>query len=264
MSDQYPPPGFGGQQYGAPPPHGGQQYGSPPPSGGQQYGSPAPHGGQQYGSGQQYGGQTYGSPQYGGSSPAGGDPYGGQQGQPYGGDPQGGQPYGGSQPGQQYGGQQYGGQPYGGQPPAQFTSPVTVAPPKKSIGKKLAGIGGVIVVAIVIGVIKFGVGSGISSAINDDTPAEAKTGDCLARLPEVAAGQEKEANNATVVKCDAADAKFTVLGRIENQTAAQADSEDVCKAYPKAEYSYSSIPAGGKGYVLCLQEIKPKPASSSK
>jgi hypothetical protein len=141
----------------------------------------------------------------------------------------------------------------------QMAAPVTTAPPKKSMGKKLAGFAGVIAVALVVAVLKFGLFAGISSAlgIGDDKTAEAKAGDCIAQLPDVAEGQQKEANNAKVVKCDAADAKFSVLGRLENQTEAQAAKDDICKAYPEAEYSYYSIPSGGKGYVLCLKELKP-------
>ncbi|HEU4421068.1 MAG TPA: hypothetical protein VFR67_00835 [Pilimelia sp.] len=236
MSDQYPPPYSGGQQYGAPPPHGGQQYGSPSP------------GGQQYGGGQ-YGGQQYGSP------PPSDHQYGG------------GQQYGASQPGQPYAvgqpGGQPGGRPYGNPPPAQFAAPVTTAPRKKPLGKKLAGFAGVIVAVVVVALLKFGVFAGLSSAlgVGDDKTAEAKAGDCLAQLPTVGQGQEKEANNAKVVKCDAADAKFSVVGRVENQTQAQAANDGVCKAYPEAEYRFSSIPQGGKGYVLCLKELKPTKTS---
>ncbi|MBO4208702.1 hypothetical protein GSF22_22200 [Micromonospora echinofusca] len=123
---------------------------------------------------------------------------------------------------------------------------------KKSGGKKLLGILGVILAVIVIGGLKFGA----KSLFGDkDETAQAKVGDCIAGLPEVAEGKEEEANDAKVVDCTSTEAAFNVVGRVENQTEAQAQLGTACEQYIKEGeegYTFYSIPAGGKGYLLCL------------
>jgi hypothetical protein len=140
------------------------------------------------------------------------------------------------------------------------------APRKSGIGKKIGAFAGVIAVALVIAAVKFGLFTGISAALGlgDDKAAEAKVGDCIASLPEVAEGQQQEANDAKVVTCDSADAKYAVVGRLENQTATQAASNDVCNPYKEATYWYSAIPENGKGYVLCLKPTKSEEPAKKK
>ncbi|WP_329107409.1 porin [Micromonospora sp. NBC_01699] len=133
--------------------------------------------------------------------------------------------------------------------------PVPPAPAKKSPIKKIVSVLVVIVVAVAV---KFGVGAVLGG--EEDKAAEAKVGDCLAALPEVAQGEEKDAPNAKVVECTSTEAAYNVVGRIDNQTEAQAKATTDCEQYAAEgeEYSiYYAIPAGGTGYVLCL---KPKAA----
>lgn len=140
--------------------------------------------------------------------------------------------------------------------PAGAPLPPSLQPPKKGgAGKKILGIvGGVVVALVVAGGLAFARG-----ALQEDKTAEAKQGDCIADLPEVAQGEEAEANNANVVDCGSADARYAVVGRVDGVTAAQASGEDstVCNPYldAGAESIYYSIPAGGNGYVLCLKRV---------
>jgi hypothetical protein len=142
-------------------------------------------------------------------------------------------------------------QPATAPPPAD----VPVPPQQKGgAGKKIAGIGGGIVVAVIAAIV-LAVLRGVLGG--DDETAEAKQGDCIADLPQVREGQEVEANDAKVVECASADAKYSVVGRVDGVTAEQASGENstVCNPYidAGAETIYYAIPAGGKGYVLCLK-----------
>jgi hypothetical protein len=142
--------------------------------------------------------------------------------------------------------------------PAAAGAPVPVPPApakKKSPVKKIVSVLAVIAVAVAV---KFGVSAVLGGG--EDKAAEAKVGDCLAALPEVAVGEEENAPNAKVVECTSTEAAYNVVGRIENQTEAQAKANTDCEQYAAEgeEYSiYYAIPVGGTGYLLCL---KPKAA----
>ncbi|SCL19295.1 hypothetical protein GA0070624_1725 [Micromonospora rhizosphaerae] len=139
--------------------------------------------------------------------------------------------------------------PYPGQP-----EPAVQAPPpaKKSGGRKVLGIIGIIVAVIVIAGLKFG----LKSFLNQDETVEAKAGDCIAQLPEVADGEQKDVDGAKVVECTSTEAAFTVVGRVNDQTEAQAKSGDACNQYFKEGedgYVFSGPQrAGSKYYLLCL------------
>jgi hypothetical protein len=126
------------------------------------------------------------------------------------------------------------------------------APEKKGSVLKIVGIVGAIVVALVIA----GVVVLAKNALSGPNTKQAQVGNCIGNLPEVAAGENKAANNAKVLDCADANAAYKVEGRLENKTQAEAKADDACMAYANSEYTYSAIPPGGKGYVLCLSKIK--------
>lgn len=144
-------------------------------------------------------------------------------------------------------------------PPVDSATPVPAPVPeppakKNSPVKKIVSV---LVVIVVAAVVKFGLGAVLGG---EDKTAEAKVGDCLAALPEVAEGEEKEAPNAKVVDCTSTEAAYNVVGRVENQTEEQARVSKDCDQYAAEgeEYAmFSAIPTGGTGYILCL---KPKKA----
>ncbi|GAA4689253.1 LppU/SCO3897 family protein [Phytohabitans rumicis] len=136
------------------------------------------------------------------------------------------------------------------------SAPVPAPPQKKGgAGKKIAGIGGGVVVAVIVAIVLAVLRNVLGG---DDATAEAKQGDCIADLPSnIQEGQEVKADNAKVVDCASAEAKYSVVGRVDGVTAEQASAADstVCNPYLEAgaESIYYAIPAGGKGYVLCLK-----------
>lgn len=142
---------------------------------------------------------------------------------------------------------------------APVPAPVPVPPPaKKSPVKKIVSVLVVIVVAVVV---KVSLGTVLAGVFGDeDKTAEAKVGDCLAALPEVAEGEEKAAPNAKIVDCTSTEAAYNVVGRIDDQTEAQAAASTDCAQYAAEGEEYATfytIPPGGTGYVLCLKPAKP-------
>ncbi|WP_228543412.1 MULTISPECIES: hypothetical protein [unclassified Micromonospora] len=137
-------------------------------------------------------------------------------------------------------------------------TPVPAAQPEERKGggaKKALGIIGAIVAFLVIAALKFGVASAIGNLLNPDETAEAKAGDCIAELPEVTGTQEKSVSDAKVVKCTSTEAVYNVVGRVEEQTEAQAKTGKACEQYIKEGedgYVFYNIAPGGKGYLLCL------------
>jgi hypothetical protein len=124
--------------------------------------------------------------------------------------------------------------------------PAAAEPPKKSrgIAKRLGGIA----VAIVIALGWFGV----KSYLNRDQTADAKVGDCIATDTAVA-DTEKEAD-AKMATCGSADAAYSVVGRVENDSDTDSKACDRYFTEEKVEYAIvSSIT--GSGYLLCLKKV---------
>ncbi|MEU4527631.1 hypothetical protein AB0F49_05325 [Micromonospora ureilytica] len=126
---------------------------------------------------------------------------------------------------------------------------------EKSGSKKALGIIGAILAIVVIAGLKFGVASTIGNFFNKDETADAKTGDCIAELPEVTGTEQEEVDGAKVVECTSTDAAYNVVGRVDGQSEAQAKADTTCTQYFKEGeegYIFSSIEPGKTGYVLCL------------
>ncbi|MEH0819000.1 MULTISPECIES: LppU/SCO3897 family protein [unclassified Micromonospora] len=144
-------------------------------------------------------------------------------------------------------------QPDATAPAAPAASPVEPAA-KGSGGRALAVIGAVGVFLVVAG-LKFGLGTAIGTFFNKDETAEAKAGDCIAELPTVTGTEQRSVSGAEVVKCTSTEAVYTVVGRVEDQTEAQAKTGQACEPYIKPDqdgYLFYNIAPGGKGYLLCL------------
>ncbi|MET7945737.1 hypothetical protein [Micromonospora sp. NPDC005324] len=143
------------------------------------------------------------------------------------------------------------------QPAAQQPAAPQPAEPKadKSGAKKALGIVGAILAVVVIAGLKFGVVSAIGNYFNKDETAAAKTGDCIAELPEITGTEQEEVDGAKVVECTSTDAAYNVVGRVDGQSEAQAKADTTCTQFFKEGeegYVFSSIEPGKTGYVLCL------------
>lgn len=95
----------------------------------------------------------------------------------------------------------------------------------------------------------------------DDT-AEAKAGDCVASVDPPKDGESGPASAATLVDCGSAQARFTVIGRVEEKTRAEFETDTgelkICMdaGHQDAEYMYWAPRDDGRGYVLCLTRTK--------
>ncbi|MDQ7908713.1 hypothetical protein RB614_29690 [Phytohabitans sp. ZYX-F-186] len=135
-------------------------------------------------------------------------------------------------------------------PPAEEEG-VAPAPEKRGgASKVIIGVVGVLAI-VVLAVVAVVVVRNVLSV--DDPTQDAKADDCLANLPQATAGQETSVTDAKVVACDSADAKYAVVGRVDDVSAAQASVDEVCAAYAETTMRFYAIPAGGQGYVLCLK-----------
>ncbi|MET8257292.1 hypothetical protein [Micromonospora sp. NPDC005205] len=147
------------------------------------------------------------------------------------------------------------GTPQAAETQAAETSQATEPKAEKSGAKKVLGIVGAILVVVVIAGLKFGVASAIGNFFNKDATADAKTGDCIAELPEVTGTEQEEVDGAKVVACTSTDAAYNVVGRVDGQSEAQAKADTTCTQFFKEGqegYIFSSIEPGKTGYVLCL------------
>jgi hypothetical protein len=139
-------------------------------------------------------------------------------------------------------------------PPATATA--TAEPEAKKPGTKRAlGIVGAILAIVVVAGLKFGLASAIGGYFNKDETADAKAGDCIAELPEVTGTGQEKVDGAKVVECTSTDAAYTVVGRVNDQSEAQAKAGTACDSFFQNDeegYIFSSIEPGKSGYVLCL------------
>ncbi|GAA2358861.1 LppU/SCO3897 family protein [Dactylosporangium salmoneum] len=126
------------------------------------------------------------------------------------------------------------------QPPQEqqpLQQPVAPQPAKKGI--KVPRLVISLVVLVVLG--------GVGWYLSRDDALNAKVGDCL---------HQKGANDLSIVKCDSADADFSVLGRVENKTESEVDAKDVCDQWADTSATYWEGKPGQKGTVLCLKATK--------
>ncbi|MFG1897371.1 hypothetical protein ACGFIP_25505 [Micromonospora zamorensis] len=139
-------------------------------------------------------------------------------------------------------------------PPATATA--TAEPEAKKSGtKKALGIVGAILAIVVVAGLKFGLASAIGGYFNKDETADAKAGDCIAELPEITGTKQEKVDGAKVVECTSTDAAYTVVGRVNDQSEAQAKAGTACDQFFQNDeegYIFSSIEPGKSGYVLCL------------
>jgi len=116
-------------------------------------------------------------------------------------------------------------------------------------------------VGIIVGVVALVIAAciGISLfAFNNakKDPANAKVGNCLAG-DTMDSTTAQEVNNIKIVECTAGDAKYKVVGVVENKTQVQFKIDNnICGAYPTAESALWQGTSGKPGSVLCLEKIK--------
>jgi hypothetical protein len=134
-------------------------------------------------------------------------------------------------------------------PPTPDQSAAPLPQTRGGASKVIAGVGVLAVVALAVVAVLV-----VRNVLFADDPTrDAKAGDCLANLPQAVAGEETSVKDVKVVACDSSDARYTVSGRVDDVTAEQASADEVCAPFADATMRFYAIPAGGKGYVLCLK-----------
>lgn len=102
----------------------------------------------------------------------------------------------------------------------------------------------------------------LRAVLGGDETAEAKAGDCVASVDPPKDGESGPASAATLVDCRSAEATFTVIGRVEEKTRAEFETDTgelkICMdaGHKDAEYMYWAPRDDGRGYVLCLTKKK--------
>lgn len=126
-------------------------------------------------------------------------------------------------------------------PPA-VEQPTEAAPKKKSKAPKIILIAALVLVAAGFGIYNFMFGAG-----------NAKVGDCLK-------GDINKATSIEKVDCGSADAKYSVVGRVENKTEADVNAPEeshACAAFEKVTAVYWESSGRSKtGALLCLGDKK--------
>ncbi|MEU7867517.1 hypothetical protein [Dactylosporangium sp. NPDC049140] len=127
--------------------------------------------------------------------------------------------------------------PFEGQP-----APGQPAPPVRS-GKRRQ------ITILLSLVVLLGVLLGLAWFFNRDAATNANVGDCLHNP-----GDDK----LKIVKCDSADADYSVLGKISGKDQSEATSPftSVCDQWPDSTNTFWQGEAGKKGDVLCLKKTK--------
>jgi hypothetical protein len=130
----------------------------------------------------------------------------------------------------------------------QVTPGAPVEPEKKGgVGKWIAAVGGVIVVAAIVFVVRFGLSEIMAFFSGDTTKAE--VGNCIT--------ESADANDMKIVDCSKPEAAFKVAGVVDDKTKAEAETS--CEPFPTAEsylfqWEGNDTPTDTtKGQVLCLE-----------
>ncbi|TDC69178.1 porin [Micromonospora sp. KC606] len=116
------------------------------------------------------------------------------------------------------------------------------------------------IVAVVVGLLvaaalKFGAAEALADLLQPDPVQRARAGDCLTELPQVSGMEERTVRDVAVVDCGTAEAAYTVVGRVPDQTQEQARSGKACEQFvaPGQDgYVFYNIASGERGYLLCL------------
>jgi hypothetical protein len=131
-----------------------------------------------------------------------------------------------------------------GFPLATDVRPPELPQPKKSgAGRLIVGIAVALIVAL-------GVYSLASLLLGGDDAKDAQAGDCIASDQEVKTEGTTE-TGADVVDCSSAEAKFTVVARVDGEGSTQSKACD--KFFKAEEVFYVFANSAGDGYVLCLR-----------
>jgi hypothetical protein len=121
-----------------------------------------------------------------------------------------------------------------------MTEPAQSAPPQATGGKRRQ------ITILLALVVLLGALLGLAWFFNRDAPLNAKVGDCLHQV---------DADTLKIVKCESAEANFSVLGKVGGKEQSEATSpfSKVCDQWQDSTAAYWQGERGKKGDVLCLK-----------
>ncbi|GAB2599013.1 hypothetical protein Aab01nite_75210 [Paractinoplanes abujensis] len=111
--------------------------------------------------------------------------------------------------------------------------------------------GNMVVVAIVAGLVVAAAVYAISGLVlGGDGARDAKAGDCIASDKDVD-DEGTTKTGASLIECSAAEARFTVVARVDGESSTQSDSCN--KFFQEKEEFYVYANGDDRGYLLCLR-----------
>jgi hypothetical protein len=127
-----------------------------------------------------------------------------------------------------------------------------MTPPGRGGGKTkiILAIAGAVLLLLCIGGVAWGVMS-----LTGSGAADAKVGDCLSGKAIDRSSERFQETELEVVECSDGDARFKVVGKVDDKTQGQAN-EELCRQFTGAEVIYWEGRDGESGTVLCLQTNK--------
>jgi hypothetical protein len=141
---------------------------------------------------------------------------------------------------------------FGPAPQGQFGAPPPGYPPAPPPKKKRAAR----VVVPIVSVVVLGVIAVVVFIASKSSPSHAKVGDCL-KGSAITSTTAQDAGDVKIVNCTSADAKYKVVGKVDNKTRTQFSSDDtICQPYVSAGATTAlwGQSSGENGFVLCLAD----------
>jgi hypothetical protein len=142
---------------------------------------------------------------------------------------------------------QFGQAPQGqfGAPPPGYPQPP--APKKRSKARLVVPLISIVVLVVIAVVVFFA---------SKSNPSNAKVGDCL-KGSAITSTTAQDAGDVKIVDCASADAKYKVVGKVDNKTRSQFSTDDtICQPFVSAGATTAlwGQTSGSKGFVLCLAD----------
>jgi hypothetical protein len=142
--------------------------------------------------------------------------------------------------------------PQGGGPVPPPIAPPVAPVRKRSKGRLIVSIVGLLVV-VVLGIVGY--------VASQKDVVNAKVGSCIDPATSTSSTTTQDASGAKIVDCTSANAKFVVVGIVENKTKADFESKstDPCAAFPKttaALWWTTNKGSTASGSILCLEDKK--------
>jgi hypothetical protein len=141
---------------------------------------------------------------------------------------------------------------FGPAPQGQFGAPPPGYPQPPARKKR----GAARIVVPIVSVIVLGVIAIVVYVASRSSPVHAKVGDCL-KGTAITSTTAQDAGDVKIVACTSTDAKYKVVGKVDNKSKTQFTTDDaICQPYVAAGATTAlwGQTSGENGFVLCLAD----------